>query len=59
MKPMTPEVEMQVSKLARLSYVASALMYRKSGDRDRMNAERHMAKCEKLKQKYFIGPCPF
>lgn len=59
MKRMTPEVEMQVSKFARLSHIASALMYRKSGDRNRMNAELHMAKCEKLKQKYFIGPCPF
>lgn len=59
MKTMPPEVEMQVSQFARLSYIASALMYRKAGDRVRMNQERHLAKCEKLKQKYFIGPCPF
>lgn len=59
MKAMTPEVEMQISKFARLSYVASALMYRKSGDRIRMKIELNLAKCEKLKQKYFIGPVPF
>lgn len=59
MNAMTPEVEMQISKFARLSYVASALMYRKLGDRIRMKIELNMAKCEKLKQKYFIGPCPF
>lgn len=59
MKAMTPDVEMQVSKFARLSFVASALMHRKAGNRVMMNHDRLLAKCEKLKQKYFIGPCPF
>jgi len=59
MNQMTPEIEKEVSQLSRLSHIASALMYRKKGDRVRMNQERLLAKCEKLKQMYFIGPCPF
>lgn len=59
MRAMTPEQEMQASKLARLSHVISALMHRKNGNRNGKLAALNCAKVEKLKQMYFIGPCPF
>ena len=59
MSNMTPEVEMQVSRLAQISHVTKAMMHRKAGDRELMRNELRLAHCEKLKQKYFIAPCPF
>lgn len=59
MRSMTPEVEMQVSRMAQISHVAKAMMHRKAGERELMRNELRLAHCEKMKQKYFIGPCPF
>lgn len=56
---MSPARTTEESIAKRKRHLVDALHYRRTGQRNAKLAELNCALCEKLNQKYFLGPCPF
>ncbi len=54
-----PEKELQESIASRRGYVQDALYYRRKGNRQGKLASLNCARCERLKQMFFLGDPPF